>query len=336
MQRFFFYTLLFCLTTACAVDYNLKSTDVDELNRLVVNSFLNPEKPMCVYFYTIDRTDTGFVCNKAENLHVKLTEDEQVLFDGLCADTMLVLNHYPRANARYRIDVSLTGYEPVWAETTVPSAITCKARVERIVQPDDTTYYGDTYVIIPGNDSERKCFLSGFEGEYQRENTSLYLLFYSVLEGDSLVQSQGMYASNVLLDPINRTNGIEAKDKDIGSSYYDYFMRVKNRNIPYLDNLIFIPDIRPYGYYDYTDDGWFPVWVSIEVKNYLVKLITAGPEYDTYHRTFFQYTNYIVNDDDVSAFVFQPIQVYSNVNGGLGIFAGMNETNCYLKTPQKP
>ena len=31
-----------------------------------------------------------------------------------------------------------------------------------------------------------------------------------------------------LFDPINRTNGIEVKDQDVGSESYDYFMRVKN------------------------------------------------------------------------------------------------------------
>ena len=328
MKNFFFYTLLCCLTTACAVDYNMKPTGVDEPNRLVVNSFLNPEKPVCIYFYTIDRTSTGFEYHTAENLYVKLTEDEQVLYDGLCTDTMLVLNHYPQPNARYRIDVSRTGYEPVWAETTVPSAITCKAHVERFYDSDGT--YNNYH-------PEMKYFLSGFEGAYLQENTSLYLLVYSVLAGDSLVQCNGMYASNVLLDPTNRTNGIEAKDKDTGSSYYDYFMRVKNRNLPYLDNLIFITTMHADGHYDYTGDEWSPpVWVSTGVKNYLVKLITAGPEYDAYHRTFLQYTNYIVYDDDISAFVFQPIQVYSNINGGLGIFAGMNETNYYLEIPEKP
>jgi len=157
MQKPLFYTLLFCLITACTVDYDLKQTNIDEPNRLVVNSFLNPEKPVCVYFYTIDRTDTGFVYHTAENLHVRLMEDDHVLFDGLCADTMLV-----------------------------------------------------------------------------------FVLAYSVLNGDSLVKSFELFASNVLLDVINRSNASQLKDEDVGSSYYEEYMRIKNRNITYLDNLIFI------------------------------------------------------------------------------------------------
>jgi len=50
MQKHYFYSLLLCLITSCIVDYDIKTTDIDEPNRLVVNSFLNPQKPINVYF----------------------------------------------------------------------------------------------------------------------------------------------------------------------------------------------------------------------------------------------------------------------------------------------
>jgi len=324
IRKFAFYTLLFCfLMAACAVDYDMKSIDIDEPNRIVVNSFLTPEKPISVHFYTVNRTDEGFTYRTADNLHVKLTEDNHVLFDGLCADTILAIEHRPQAGARYRIEVSLTGYASVWAETTVPSPITCTTRAEPF---GDDPYY-----------TEMKYFLSGFAGVYEQENTSIYLLAYSLGDDDTILQCSNYYASNVLLDPINRTNGIEAKDQDVGSASYDYFMRVKNANIPYLNSLIFItymPDTHIV-YYD-DDDGKHAEWVTVHVQNYLVKLITAGPEYDMYHRTCYQQANYIVYDEDFTAILYQPFQVYSNINGGLGIFAGMNEANYYFDAPEKP
>ena len=331
MQKTLFKILLFCLITACTVDYDLKQTNIDEPNRLVVNSFLNPEKPVCVYFYTIDRTNAGFVYNTAKNLHVKLTEDDHVLFDGLCADTIFVMAHHPRAGSRYRIDVSLTGYASVWAETTVPAAITCKTRAEHF-NVSDSNYNHSGYMY-----PEMKYYLSDFAGNYKQENTSLFVLAYSVLSGDTLVQSYDLYSSNVLLDPINRSNGNELKDEEVGSSYYEDYMRIKNRNLPYLDNLIFITRMHPNGYYDYTDVwgsiGTPPTWIPYDVEKYNVKLIAAGPEYDMYHRTFYEQTTFIRYDDFIAYIVYQPIQVYSNINGGLGIFAGMNETNYYFDVP---
>jgi hypothetical protein len=298
----------------------MTSTDIDEPNRIVVNSILTPEKPIRINFYTLDRTDTGFVCNKAENLYVRLTEDNRTLFDGWCADSILIPDHHPQVNLKYRIDVSLTGYAPVWAETTIPSAITCKVHAE----PFDLSYYS----------SEMKYFLSDFTGEYEQERTSLYVQTYSVAGGDTLMPNGDMYASNVLLDPMNRTNGNEVKDEDVGSSCHEGFIRVKNRNIPYLDNLIFIT-VMPNGYYYHYLEENHVAWLSYDVKKYLVKLITAGPEYDMYRRTFYQQAAYIVYDDDISAFTYQLIQVYSNINGGLGIFAGTNEMDYFFDAPEK-
>jgi hypothetical protein len=323
MRNFSIYILALCLTAGCMVDYDMKPIDIIEQNRIVVNSFLNPEKPISVYFYTVNRTDTGFVYNADNNLQVKLTEDGRTLFNGLCTDTVLTLEHHPKANAKYRIDVSLTGYEPVWAETTVPTAITCKARSEHFYL-SEWSYYSNS----------EKFFLSDFTGNYERENTSLYVLTFSLGENDTIMQCFSYYVSNVLLDPTNRTNGMEVKDKDVGSSVHDYFMRVKNRNIPYLDNLIFITDM-PDSFYDYyyDEDGRHSYSKNVDVKLYLVKLITAGTDYDMYFRSFYQQKQYIVYDDEISAIFYQPIQVYSNINGGLGIFAALNESNYYFDAP---
>ncbi|MDR2774773.1 MAG: DUF4249 domain-containing protein [Tannerella sp.] len=320
MKTLFVSILLVLVFSACTADYNMKSTDVDEPNRLVVNSFLNPEKPIRINFYTLDRTDTGFVCRTAENLYVKLTEDDRTLFEGWCADSMLILDHHPRVNVKYRIDVSLTGYASVWAETTVPSSIMCKVRAE----PFSQSYHS----------SEMKYFLSDFAGNHEREKTSLYVQVYSMLGGDTLMPGGDMYASNVLLDPMNRTNGIEVKDADVGSSCHERFIRVKNRNLPYLDHLIFITAM-PYGYYHHYTEENRVVWISFDVKKYLVKLITAGPDYDMYRRTLYQQAAYIVYDDDISAFTYHPVQVYSNISGGLGIFAGINETDYFFDAPEQ-
>jgi len=167
---------------------------------------------------------------------------------------------------------------------------------------------------------------------------------FGVANGDSLVQCYNLYASNVFLDPINRTNGMEVKDKDVGSSVFEHFMRIKNRNLPHLNNLIFVSLMPPDGYYEpfeidyndpwsYWDHEW--TWIAYDDYYYLVKLVTAGPDYDMYYRTYYQQTSYMVYDDDISAMFYQPVQVYSNINGGLGIFAGLNESNYTFDVPEE-
>ena len=334
MQKHYFYSLLLCLITSCIVDYDIKTTDIDEPNRLVVNSFLNPQKPINVYFFTLDRTETGFVYTAATNLHVRLMEDNHVLFDGLCVDTMLVMEQHPRAGSTYRIEVSLAGYAPVWAETIIPEAITCKVRAEYYSDPDSNSYSWS--YLYP----EMKYYLSDFTGNYEKASTSMYILTYSELNGDSLAQSLEYYSSNVLLDAINRTGGdSKMKDEDVGSSVYMEFMRIKNRNIPYLDNLIFIAKMHGGGYYSYVNDEehwWYQewVWVSVDVTKYVVRLVTAGPDFDMFQRSFYEQTLNLIYDDFISGMFYRPIQVYSNINGGLGIFAGLNETNYYFDVPE--
>jgi sRNA-binding regulator protein Hfq len=61
-----------------------------------------------------------------------------------------------------------------------------------------------------------------------------------------------------------------------------------------------------------------------------IKVTTAGREYDQYCRTLYQQKSMIIYDDDISAIVYQPISVYSNIKNGLGIFAGINEVNFYF------
>jgi len=288
------------LAAACTVDYDMKPTNVAEADMLVINGFMNPTKPVCIYFHAINRTDTGFVHHAANDLHVKLMEDGNVLFDGVCSDTALFMDYRPKALSTYRIEASLDGYATASAETTVPDAISCRVRYEE-------REFGDAIF-----------FLSDFKGDYLNNRVSLYLSSYAVEKSDTMYQSTDLYANNLLIDNLNRQDGMDPVDEEVGSSYYENFIRIKNRNIPLIDSLVFFSNMRG-GYY--------------KTRYYMVNVIAAGPEYDQYYRTFYKQTANIVYDDDISAIIYQPIQVYSNIDGGLGIFAGLNETNYYFDAP---
>jgi hypothetical protein len=65
-----------------------------------------------------------------------------------------------------------------------------------------------------------------------------------------------------------------------------------------------------------------------------VNVITASIEYDQYCKSFYEQHNASIMNGDLAS-VFQPKNVYSNVENGLGIFAGINETNYLLDLPPK-
>ncbi|RHM86284.1 DUF4249 family protein [Bacteroides caccae] len=56
-----------------------------------------------------------------------------------------------------------------------------------------------------------------------------------------------------------------------------------------------------------------------------IDIINASNEYDQYCRTYYQALS-IPSSGDLSGMFFQPSTVYSNVNNGLGIFAGRSVT----------
>ena len=313
----FFPVCLFLLS--CSADYDIGQSNLLEQNRLVVNSLLNPTQPINVYFYKVERVDTGYCISTIRDINVILKENESVLFDGICSDTVLQLDYYPKAGLSYSIETSFPGFETVSASATVPNAIFCKAEMDN----------------SNGNNSwEWLIVLSDFNMPANSQ-ANLWITAYAVYD-DEIEQYRDIYASNLLVDKVNQISGMPVLNPTVGSLYHDAFLRIKNNNLPDLDRLVFTPTNS--GYYKYIEfDPENPVsfdtWYG--QKQISIKLITASKEYDQYCRTLYLQKSMIIYDNDISAIVYQPVQVYSNIKNGMGIFAGLNETNYYFDLPNE-
>ncbi|GHT11411.1 hypothetical protein FACS189426_13250 [Bacteroidia bacterium] len=270
---------------------------IDEPNRLVVNSFLNPNHPMDIYFYTTLKMDSGYWFKAANGVRVLLKEDETILYDAICPDTLLHLDYYPVTGKNYTIEAVLTGYETITAATSIPKTISCEAKVEKVKQ-----FYWNDYRVD----------LSAFQFPPANEE-SLWITAYKVFKEDEISQCHTIYVNNILIDKVNQEVGL---DETLGSITHNSFMRIKNKNLPKLDKIQFFPGIN---------------YEQMQVQ---IKLIAASKEYDQYNRSLYQQQNMIIYDDDISSVFFQPVQVYSNIRNGLGIFAGWNEVNYFLDIPE--
>jgi hypothetical protein len=288
MNKNFFVFLLFL--SSCTVDYEVGTIDAPEWKRIAVNGYLNPHRPISIDFYTVDREAGGqFTVRAAEGMQVKLTEDNATLFDGVCPDTALTLDYYPKVHAAYRIEVSRDSYEPVWAETTAPEAVVCRIAERR-----------KNNISIQA--------LSAFDRYENNSLSAVYIEAYACGDdSDTPVQISDLYSNSLLIDNMNLQSGMEPLDEEVGSSYFENFMRIKKKNIALIDSLVFSGG-RSYGN-----------------RELVVKIISAGADYDRYVRTFYGQTQSVVYED-LDAMFYQPVQVYNNINGGFGIFAGMNET----------
>ena len=314
MKKYLFIFSVCWFLFSCSADYDIGKSNLLEQNRLVVNSLLNPTKPISVYFYATERVDTGYVFAAVKDVKVLLKEDEKILFDGICSDTVLQLDYHPKVGSNYAIEVSSPGFETVSASTIITDSISCKA--EMIIDEDQLVELSE--FNLPAN-----------------SQASLWITSYAVFE-DGIMQYQEMYANNLLIDKVNQISGMPVRNPTVGSLYYDAFLRIKNNNLSNLDKLIFTPVQAIYGSqpeFDPKNPKPYDPWGG--QTQISVKLITASREYDQYCRTLYLQKSMIIYDNDISAIVYQPIQVYSNVKNGMGIFAGLNETNYYFDLPNE-
>jgi hypothetical protein len=319
MKKYLFVFSVCLLLLACSVDYDMGQSNLLEQNRLVVNSLLNPHQPINVFFYKIERGDTGYCFSTVRDIKVILKENEKMLFDGICNDTVLRLDYHPKSGLYYTIEASFPGFERVSANTIIPDSITCKA--EMIIDE-------------PYNQSDRLVELSEFILPANSQ-ASLWITSYAIFE-DETYQYQEIYVNNLLIDEVNQISGMPVRNPVVGSLYHDAFLRIKNNNLSDLDKLVFTPAYISYNYYkpfDPENPEPFDPWYG--QRKIGIKLITASREYDQYCRTLYLQKSMIIYDNDISAIVYQPVQVYSNLTNGVGIFAGLNETNYYFDLPNE-
>ncbi|MDR2147430.1 MAG: DUF4249 domain-containing protein [Tannerella sp.] len=285
----FFIFALFAINS-CTVDYDIPKISERVPDRIVINGFLTPMETVKIAFGVVSQADGGYVYRAANGVKVRLTEDGNVVYDGICEDTLLTLDYQPKTTARYRIEASLDGYGTASAETSIPEAITGKIKYKG----KTSQFYNENLI----------CYLYDCENYGKNNQSALYISYYTKSEGDTLMEINSLYSKDLLIDNLNRVGGMPILDEEVGSLYFDNYMRIKRNNIPLIDTLVFAPEYA-------FGDG-------------VVRLLTAGDDYDTYMRTFYEQTLNVGYDDISGAFV-RLVHVYSNVSGGYGIFAGYNE-----------
>ena len=278
------------LITSCTVDYDVPEIKERVSDKIVINGFLTPAETIKIAFGVVNQTDNGYIYRAVSGIKVKLTEDNQILYDGICEDTLLTIDYQPKETTQYRIEVGLDGYETASAETFIPEAITGKLKYNR---KEGLGYYDNLI-----------CYLYDFENYGKDNQSAIYISYNTILEGDTLMELNSLYSKDLLIDNLNRVGGMPIQDEEVGSLYFDNYMRIKRNNIPLIDTLVFAPE--------YGGTGG------------VVRLLTASNEYDRYMRSFYEQTMNVAYDDLSGAFI-RLVQVYSNVSAGYGIFAGFNE-----------
>jgi len=307
-KQFLFTIIVLAGFTTCTMGYDLADSFIDEPDYIVINSLLSSLNPVKIDFYQTIKADSGYTWSSLTGVHVLLKENDSILYDAICEKPVLELPYYPKAGRNYSLEATVNG-KTIKANTFIPVPATCSNR--RI-------YYGKYW-------QEQYLHFPSFQID-TRGQASLWIATYHIFPTGDKEQSYVIWTSHPLIDKFNQEIGGEGVlNPQVGSYYHRPVLRIKNTNLPLFDNLFFLP-------------GWNGTIVSDRIiptrppLQYQVKLIMASNEYDRYCKSLIEQKSAIVFEDDpFAAILYQPKQVYSNIAGGLGIFAGMSETDYYFR-----
>ncbi len=301
MNKLILGALSLVLLYACTVDYPVDDLSDGIAKQIIVNGYLIAEQPVAIHLYRHTGGKDGKVSGLTQ-AHVLLKEDGQILFDDICDDSIFTLEHQPRTGAKYEIEVAATGYETVKATTSIPHPIVCEA---------DFTAGENDY-----SRSDDLVTLNKFSYN-SLANPALWIISQMISEEDEVEQYNEIYVDNVFVDKTNSFGGMGAPNEVVGGMYHEGYLRVKSKYVQHLTELIFTPTHAIY----WGDEG-----MSSPQNRIRVELVAAGPEFDKYNKSLYEQKSMIVYDEDISSIFYQPKSVYSNIENGAGIFAGISKT----------
>jgi len=296
------------LLNACSVDYAIDDLSSGNAKQIIVNGYLIAEQPVTIYLYHNDGDKDGKVKGLTQS-HLLLKEDGQVLFNGICNDSLFILDHLPKAGAEYELEVSATGYKTVKATTAIPYPIFCEADFNA---GDDDYSMRDDLVRLT-NFSYNSFY-----------NPALWIISQRISEEDEVEQYNEIYVENVFIDKTNSFGGMGAPNDVVGGMYHEGYLRVKSKYVQHLTDVVFTPTHVSY---------WGVEGMSSPQNRIRVELIAAGPEFDKYNKSLYEQKSMIVYDEDISSIFYQPKGVYSNIESGTGIFAGISKTSFVFDYP---
>lgn len=276
--------------SSCSVDFDSKIDIKSERECIVVNACLQPDSLIAIRLYANTIEDKKSKVIPLEGAHVILKENDDVLYDGVSGAT-LSLHVNPKAGGNYFLKVIHSDYPEVTAETRIPMPIYCT-----VLSKDHLLNLSD--------------FI------FSETDVPLWITTMAIFSDTTPIQYGELYTNNLLIDNVNRNEGGMILHNKVGSGYHDGFLRIKGKYVSKQSEILYYPMLSR----------------SIIWENFLgkeVRLIAASKEYDLYCKTYYQLISSPVSND-LSSILYQPVSVYSNIERGLGIFAGKSETSYFI------
>ncbi len=317
MLRYSTYIIsVLCLSFLFSCTKELEFDDSSVTQNLVLNSIITPDSLFSVELSetkSIAGTNTCYhpVNGATIMLYVDDTEKGSLTFKRVTSDSVAVYtydSYYPQNDKTYRLEVSNTAYDDASCETSIPKPVT----IMSLDTISNDNSYEMTYEVTFKDSAdvsnyyrilirETKGYItSKWNEETQTEDTSIVV--YSSLESNYLESDDPVFSGTESADDYLLDTEADENEFNIFSDEL-------------IDGQTYTLDFTRYGYYfdnsnTETDKGEF----------YCLTVLLQSISYDEY-----MYLNTFANDEwNEGSYLSEPIQVYSNLDTGTGIFAGFS------------
>ncbi len=226
-------------------------------------------------------------------------------------------SHQPQPGEELTLSVEVPGHETATATATVPNMPT----VENVVIDTADSYYGSLRFTLVDNGTT-----DDYYSVRVRITDTIVAIHYDSTATETYRDTNisdgryGFYSCTdyLLINNTDLDNIIDPEDPDATATYYGTRLLFSDANINGQRHTIKIDNLH--GYYDYDwyyahkDDGYEYVEYEIH-QSVVLEVSSLTRDLYLYNQTVEAY-----DDDELLNFFSEPVQIHSNISGGIGIF----------------
>ena len=299
----FFLLVVAIMISSCEQEVAISQIEVRK--DVVVNSTFSPNKEFEVTLtYTRNILDNNSVSEVIDDAIVMMYDEEgHYLFelehtqDGVYQKE----NLYPIEDKYYNIEIKVDGYDLISASSRIPSQVEVTNVTTNEVEVDGEIALKVDFDIIDLEEVDNFYIweiISSLEIEYAEQGSENVVTIYNdnfqPLEDGEGFQNQGTRWSKLFASDLDFSGNV------LNTSFLSYL----DRNFE--------------GAYNPNANTENPI--NVHVQSYL-KVVTASS--DLYH--YYISVEQFLKQKEINSSAIVPVKLHSNINGGLGIFAGFNE-----------
>ncbi len=293
--------LSLALISACSKDIDVELTDFE--SRLVVNSMFTPDS-----IFTINVSKTGNLADPSDNVEfidyakVLLYSDssgESRILTSIGDGNYIASTLYPEVNVLYSVEVEVAGFKTVTAHGKIPNPVVISSV--------------DTAMIF---ESRGEALQVDFDIESTNESDDTEYYIWDIFDANTVKGNnpnpfaQDAWIENAWLNTtFSDTDFISDSDQLQSKIYYQ---NDKGGDVIQGSVLSFEQDI-----FNSSADSSDQDSVRL-----MLRLLTVSPELYEYSKSIELYN---INRN-IGSNQSTPLEIYSNVENGLGIFGGYNQT----------